>query len=82
VKKPYWMVQDCPNCGQKDEEGKYLGARMSSTEWGHNYSCCSEKCGREFLNSENHKALERQRIHIRIDLLKAELKSLEAQVKS
>lgn len=40
-----YPAPDCPNCGQKDE-GNKLGARMSSTTWGHNYSCCSDACGR------------------------------------
>jgi len=35
----------------------WKGARMSSTAWEHNYSCCSEKCGLEFLNSKKHKAI-------------------------
>lgn len=30
---------DCPGCGAK--EGGYMG----STAWGHNITCCSDKCG-------------------------------------
>ena len=30
----------CPNCGKPDS------ARMGSTEWGHGYSCCSDRCGK------------------------------------
>jgi ribosomal protein L37AE/L43A len=30
----------CPNCGKPDS------ARMGSTEWRHNYSCCSDRCGK------------------------------------
>lgn len=30
----------CANCGKTD------GGYMSATYWGHDYKCCSEKCGR------------------------------------
>lgn len=45
MKDQYWMAEDCPQCGEKDEEWKWKGARTGSTDWGHKYSCCSEKCG-------------------------------------
>ena len=39
--------EDCPNCGAKE------GATMSSSEWGHNISCCSDKCGLELFKKLN-----------------------------
>ncbi len=44
----YWMAHDCPNCGAKDEYDQWGGARMSSTSWGHDFSCCSDECGIAF----------------------------------
>lgn len=76
--REYWMAADCPNCGEKDEPHAWKGARMSSTAWGHNYSCCSEKCGREFLNSKKHKAMEKSRVELQIEALKSQLKALSA----
>lgn len=32
-------IGNCPNCG------KECGACCGSTDWGHNISCCSDKCG-------------------------------------
>ena len=32
-------IESCPNCG------KHRGASCGSSEWGHNISCCSDKCG-------------------------------------
>lgn len=74
MNEPYQFVDDCPMCGQKDEENLYKGARVGSSDWGHSYLCCSEKCGRAFLNSPQHKKLERLRIRSKIASLKAELK--------
>jgi len=53
----YLWAADCPNCGEKDEEGEYKGARLNDTRWGHEYSCCSDKCGKEFYHSDKHKKL-------------------------
>ncbi len=39
------MADDCPNCGQKDSEGAWEGARSGSSEWGHPFMCCSNACG-------------------------------------
>lgn len=33
------IAPDCPGCGAPD------AARMSSTRWGHDVSCCSDECG-------------------------------------
>lgn len=53
----YYMAHECPNCGTKDAEGEWGGARMSSTSWKHDFSCCSEKCGLAF--ARRHEALEK-----------------------
>lgn len=42
------MAHDCPSCGQKDEKDEWLGARMGSTRWNHDWMCCSDKCGFEW----------------------------------
>jgi hypothetical protein len=42
----YCWAPDCANCGQEDKLGEYKGGRMTSTEWGHNYPCCSSACGK------------------------------------
>ena len=39
-----FKTDPCPNCGKPD------AARMKSTEWGHDYMCCSHKCGFEFAD--------------------------------
>ena len=36
----YAKLEDCPNCGAKE------GARMGSSSWGHNLSCCGDECGK------------------------------------
>lgn len=43
--RQYHMAADCPVCGDKDEKDAWRGARMGSTAWGHNFPCCSDKCG-------------------------------------
>lgn len=52
VKHQYWLAADCPNCGEKDSHEAWKGARMSSTAWGHGYSCCSDACGFAFAKSK------------------------------
>ena len=42
------MAHDCPHCGDKDAQGKWGGARMMSTLWPHDFSCCSDACGKAF----------------------------------
>lgn len=74
----YYIVEPCPNCGEKDEQWKWKGARMGSTKWGHDYRCCSDKCGFEFLNSPKHKELERQKIEMEIALLSSRLERLKS----
>ncbi len=63
--RPYYMAEPCPQCGQEDVEGKWLGARMGATAWGHSFSCCSEKCGLAYRDSrkrfERERAIARQR---------------------
>jgi Zn ribbon nucleic-acid-binding protein len=72
----YHLANDCPNCGQQDSVNAWKGARMGSTRWGHGYMCCSEKCGVAFLNSENHKRLEREKIEWQMAGLKQRLEHL------
>lgn len=76
----YYMANDCPNCGEKDEAWKWKGARMGSTKWGHNYSCCSDKCGFEFLNNPKRKELDRQHIELEILCLKSKLEKLQSSI--
>ncbi|WP_186145985.1 hypothetical protein [Burkholderia gladioli] len=59
MRKPYLMTHDCPHCGEKDEPDAWMGARMSSSEWGHDFCCCSDACGRAF--AEKHRELEKTR---------------------
>lgn len=59
MKNPYIMTHECPQCGDKDEPHAWGGARMSSTTWGHEFSCCSDECGKEF--AKRHSMLEKTR---------------------
>lgn len=43
----YLLAADCPVCGCKDAKDEWVGARMWSTEWRHDFPCCSDKCGEE-----------------------------------
>lgn len=77
MERQYNWAGDCPYCGEKDALWAYKGARVGSTRWGHNYSCCSEECGVAFLNSPQHKALEIKSIRNQIDCLQGALKRWE-----
>lgn len=46
--RQYHMAHDCPHCGCKDAVDEWGGARMMSSEWGHDFSCCSDACGKAF----------------------------------
>lgn len=46
--RQYYMAHDCPHCGDKDSPDEWRGARMMSSAWGHDFSCCSESCGQAF----------------------------------
>lgn len=72
----YYKAQDCPNCGKEDDGVNNFGARMSCTSWGHNYPCCSDKCGREFLNSDKYIDKQLQEIQNDISNLKRRMKLL------
>lgn len=74
--EPYRLANDCPNCGQKDAEDAWKGARIGSSEWGHYYLCCSDKCGHEFFHSQKHKELEMQKIKQQIEMLQRQLKEV------
>lgn len=43
--RQYYLTHDCPHCGAKDAPDEWGGARMSSSAWGHSFSCCSDECG-------------------------------------
>lgn len=74
MNKAYTYADDCPNCGEKDQHEAYKGARAGSSSWGHSYLCCSDACGRAFLNSPKHRAFELQRICRELAVLQEELK--------
>jgi len=76
--RQYHFADDCPNCGEKDELNKWKGARMGATKWGHDYLCCSDKCGYEFLNSEKRKKLEISRLEQQISCMIDMLKTLKS----
>lgn len=40
--KQDYVPPECPNCR------KPQGAIMCSSRWGHDVTCCSDKCGEEF----------------------------------
>lgn len=78
--RQYFMANDCPNCGQQDQEGKWLGARMSSSSWGHNYACCSDKCGFEFAKKPARYECELTHVEFQIARLKDEAKRLRSEI--
>ena len=75
--KQYWMAEDCPNCGQKDELDKWKGARMGSTSWGHDYMCCSDACGTAFKTNPKRLKMDRAKIKSQIKALEYQLKNLK-----
>lgn len=72
-KDRYWLAEDCPQCGQKDSDGAWKGARMSSTSWDHSFSCCSEACGIAYR--DNPKRFERERA-----IARERRRSLDAEI--
>ena len=74
---PYNLVEDCPECGQKDELNKWGGARMSSTEWGHSYSCCSEKCGIAFATNPKRFELELEALDLKKQYTEREIANIK-----
>lgn len=83
--KPYRFAADCPNCGQKDKEGMWMGARMSSTRWGHDHACCSESCGIAFAKSPKRFAMDRAALLQKRAVIDQQLESLagrEAKARS
>ena len=77
----YWMAADCPNCGEKDEMWQYKGARQSNSDWGHPYSCCSDKCGREFATSIKRKQMELESTKLELAQLKSRVARLEKEIR-
>ena len=58
--KRYLLTHDCPQCGTKDAPYEWGGARMSSTAWGHDFTCCSEECGQAFAVTWREKITTKQ----------------------
>lgn len=75
--KHYRMADDCPHCGQKDEQDKWKGARMGSTSWGHDYMCCSDGCGVAFKTNPKRLEMDRAEIKSQIEALEYKLKNLK-----
>lgn len=75
--KQYEMVEDCPQCGQKDEPHKWKGARMGSTSWGHDYMCCSDACGIAFKTNPKRLEMDREKIKFQIAALQYKLRNLK-----
>lgn len=78
--KQYSMAPDCPVCGLKDREGEWLGARMSSSRWGHSFPCCSDKCGMAFKESSARYAAELQAVEYQISGLKQRASELRSKL--
>jgi len=79
--KQYFMAKDCPQCGEKDEEGAWKGARMGSTQWGHNFPCCSDECGYAFAKNPKRLEIEIQNNNFRIKAILQENEYLEKERK-
>lgn len=77
--KTYWLAAPCPQCGEEDAPHAWKGARMSSTEWGHNYACCSDTCGRAFKNNPKRITMDREEIKNRQEMLRAALRELDQE---
>lgn len=81
MRHPYYLVEDCPECGEKDEINKWKGARMGSSSWGHNYSCCSERCGLAFRDNPKRIDREIQAEQFNIERAKHNIKALKEERK-
>lgn len=68
--RQYFLAEDCPVCGCKDEPETWGGARMSSSRWGHNFACCSDKCGLELAKrlQAQEKAFKREERYVVIKI--------------
>ena len=78
-----YLLPPCANCGLEH------GGHMTSTSWGHSYSCCSDKCG--FGLKSNRRFTELQLRDLKIQLFMAretvascqrEIETLEKQLAS
>ncbi len=76
----YHFVEDCPNCGEKDELNQWKGARMHSSSWGHPYACCSDACGVALKKSRKLKELTLMDKQIQLSGLRHELSVLEKEI--
>ena len=71
-----YIREDCPVCGKKE------GATTGATSWGHNYSCCSDKCGIELKkrldilhNSKEYKSIKKivKKNQNKLDLMESKI---------
>jgi hypothetical protein len=74
--RQYWLAADCPNCGEKNAPDAWKGARHGSTAWGHDFSCCSDKCGIEFRDSPKRWRIELRQVDDQIIALTRHRESL------
>ena len=77
--EPYYLAEDCPQCGQKDEINKWRGARMGSSSWGHDFSCCSNKCGIAFRDNPKRIEMEIQAEVFKINCAKQNIEILKEE---
>ena len=76
MRKLYYWAADCPVCGEKDEEYQYKGARMGSTAWGHDYLCCSDKCGFAFKDSPKRRKMDMAKLVEKRNSINRQIKNL------
>lgn len=76
--RPYYKAPPCPNCGEVDDMVHQTGARMKNSSWNHDFWCCSDECGKDFIykleNSPRYKRAKQ--IKEDIEDLKSHLRSL------
>ena len=66
----------CANCGKID------GGYMGSTAWGHNYRCCSDRCGfRLKKRIENGMYIDKEKVTQTDSNQRFRIKQLEKQLK-
>ena len=59
----------CSHCGKPG------GGTMGSSSWGHDYYCCSDKCGAAFASTK-------KRFHLDLQEAEADLRHAKAKVES
>jgi hypothetical protein len=53
---------------------------MSSTEWRHSYSCCSEKCGLALRDGERRRDLDLGRAELELQMAESAVRRARAEV--